>query len=202
MPSATPDRHIRRASKADSDAFFDICIRTADSGADATALYSDPRLPGYVWAVPYLMLAPAFAFVLADGERAIGYVIAAPDTAAFTEQLEREWWPLVRRRVAGYVPKASQDAMILGRIAAPEPHAAWLLDDYPAHMHINILPDAQASGWGRKMIAAELTALREAGVRGVHLGVAPDNQRAMGFYRHLGFNDVSRDGHVTFVMKL
>lgn len=202
MTIASSALSIRSATEADTDALFEICLKTADGGADASTLYSDPRLPGYVWAVPYLKFAPAFAFVLAEGSRAIGYVIAAPDTAAFDEQLEREWWPLVRRKVAGLVPKRPKDAMALERIVAPEPHPAWLLNDYPAHMHINILPDAQASGWGRKMIAAELAALREAGVRGVYLGVDPGNERAIGFYRHLGFDDASRDGHVTFVMKL
>lgn len=202
MPITAPDRRIRQATEADTDALFEICLKTADSGTDASALFSNPRWPGYVWAVPYLKFAPAFAFVLAEDDRAIGYVIAAPDTAAFAKQLEREWWPQIRREVEGAVPTGPRDAMILERIARPEPVHAWLLDEYPAHMHINILPDAQATGWGRKMIETELAALKAAGVRGVFLGVAPDNERASGFYRHLGFEDASRDGHIIFTMKL
>ena len=202
MTAAATSLRIRPATTADTDALFDICLKTADSGSDASALYSDPKLPGYLWAAAYLKLAPDFAFVLADDKRAIGYILAAPDTAAFTDALDRDWWPAVRRKVAGLVPSRPGDANILDRIAHPEPHAAWLFANYPAHLHINILPHAQGGGWGRRMIAAELEALRKAGVRGVHLGVAPDNERAKGFYRHLGFADVSRDGHVTYVMKL
>jgi ribosomal protein S18 acetylase RimI-like enzyme len=202
MTAAASLFRIRPATEADTDALFEICLKTAASGSDASALYSDPRLPGYLWAVAYLTLAPDFAFVLADDERPIGYVLAAPDTAAFAEQLERDWWPEVRRKVAGLVPTRPGDADVLERIAHPQPHADWLFADYPAHLHINILPQAQGGGWGRRMITAELDALRRAGIRGVHLGVAPDNERAKGFYRHLGFEDVSRDGHVTFVMKL
>ena len=52
------------------------------------------------------------------------------------------------------------------------------------------------------MIETELDALRRAGVKGVQLGVSPTNVRAMGFYRHLGFVDISKPGHVTYAMKL
>jgi len=50
--SSEPFR-IRRAEPRDIDALYEICLLTADSGVDATALYSDRKLPGYVWAAPY-----------------------------------------------------------------------------------------------------------------------------------------------------
>jgi len=193
---------IRQARPADRDALFEICLRTADSGVDATALFSDPKLPGYVWAVPYAVLEPDFAFVLARGDRAIGYVVAAPDTVAFERRLETEWWPEVRRAVAGHVASRRLDAGTLERINTPEAHGEWLAADYPAHLHINILPEAQGGGWGRRLIETELDALRRAGIRGVHLGVSPYNERAKGFYRHVGFTDISRGDDVLFAMKL
>jgi ribosomal protein S18 acetylase RimI-like enzyme len=192
---------IRPARAADIDAVFEICLRTADAGRDGSALYSDPHLPGYLWAVPYCVLEPEFAFVLADQERALGYVIAAPDSAAFDRRLDVEWWPEVRRQLAGFQPTTTHDAVVMERLGRPEPDPQWLLAKYPAHMHINLLPHVQASGWGRRMIDTELAALRTRGVAGVHLGVSPANQPAMGFYRHLGFEDISRDGKVTFGMR-
>lgn len=193
--------HIRPATPADSDALYEICLLTADSGVDATALYSDPKLPGYVWAAPYGALEPDFAFILADGDRRLGYVIGAPDTAAFEARLERDWWPNVRKAVAGITPKAPFDEGVLERIAKPETHLAFLAEHYPAHLHINLLPDAQSGGWGRRLIETELDALRQAGVRGVHLGVSPSNERAKGFYKHVGFEDLSRDSKVLYGMR-
>jgi len=193
---------IRPVRPADREALFDICLKTADSGADGTALFSDPKLPGYVWAVPYAVLEPAFAFVLTSNDRPIGYVIAAPDTAAFERRLEAEWWPGVRRAVAGFVPRLPLDANALAHIMTPERDDPTLLDAYPAHLHINILPEAQAGGWGRRLIETELDALANAGVRGVHLGVSPTNERAKGFYAHVGFTDISRGDEVVFAMKL
>lgn len=193
---------IRRAEPGDTDALYEICLLTADSGVDASALYSDRRLPGYIWAAPYGALEPDFAFVLADGDRALGYVLAAPDTAAFEERLEREWWPQIRASLSGFRPATAQDEDAMRRIGKPERHDPAQLADYPAHLHINLLPQGQSGGWGRRMIETELEALRRAGVRGVQLGVSPTNARAKGFYEHLGFIDISLPGHVTYGMKL
>jgi ribosomal protein S18 acetylase RimI-like enzyme len=148
------------------------------------------------------VLEPDFAFVLTRDDYPIGYVIAAPDTAAFERRLEAEWWPEVRRAVAGFVPRLPLDANALTHIMTPESHDPALLAAYPAHLHINILPEAQAGGWGRRLIETELAALASAGVRGVQLGVSPTNERARGFYAHVGFTDISRGDDVVFAMKL
>lgn len=193
---------IRRFEPSDLDALYEICLLTADAGKDATGMFSNPRLPGYLWAAAYGTFEPNFAFLLVDGDRALGYVLAAPDTAAFEARLAWEWWPKVRSELSRFKPATALDRMALGRINAPEGHDAALLGDYPAHLHINLLPEAQSSGWGRRMIDTELEALRSAGVKGVHLGLHPDNTRAGGFYQHLGFSDISEPGHVTYGMKL
>lgn len=201
MTSTDASPLIRQATPADQDALFEICLKTAEAGEDATALYGDPRLPGYIWAAAYGELEPDFAFVLATPQRVTGYVLAAPDTSAFAQRLETEWWPRVRQDVAGYVPTHPSDEAALAYIANPQHHAAWLQTDYPAHMHINLLPETQSSGWGRRLIDTELAALKAHGVAGVHLGLSPKNERAKGFYEHLGFENISRDGKVTYGLR-
>ncbi|WHO72009.1 GNAT family N-acetyltransferase [Rhizobium sp. BT03] len=193
---------IRPAIEADTDALFDICLKTANGGEDASALYSDPHLPGYIWSVPYLKFARDFAFVLVQGDRPVGYVVGVPDTGGFDKTLEANWWPFVRREIAGLTPTRPRDADVIERIQNPRSGTTWLQDDYPAHLHINILPGLQAGGWGRKMISTELEALRNHGVAAVHLGVDPNNERARGFYRHLGFSELERDGSVAFAMRI
>lgn len=202
MSEANSGYRIRPAEPGDADALYEICLLTADAGVDGSALFSDRKLPGYIWAAAYGALEPHFAFLLVDGHRALGYVLAAPDTAAFEDRLARDWWPEVRARLAHFKPTAQNDQMALDRINAPERHNPAQLIDYPAHLHINLLPEAQSGGWGRRMIETELDALRAAGVKGVQLGVALTNSRAAGFYSHLGFTDISLPGHLTFGMKL
>ncbi|KPH10668.1 N-acetyltransferase [Rhizobium acidisoli] len=193
---------IRPAIEADIDALFDICLKTANGGEDASALYSDPHLPGYIWSVPYLKFARDFAFVLVQGKRPVGYVVGTPDTRGFDQDLKADWWPFVRREIAELTPSRPRDADVLERIQNPRSGTTWLQDDYPAHLHINILPGLQAGGWGRRMISTELEALRNHGVGAVHLGVDPNNERARGFYRHLGFSELERDDSVAFAMRI
>ncbi len=64
---------------------------------------------------------------------------------------------------------------------------------YPAHLHIDLLPRAQGRGLGRRMIATLLGALHARGVGGVHLEMSAFNERALGFYQHLGFHVLGRE---------
>lgn len=194
--------HIRRARPDDRAALSRICLLTADNGADGTALYSDPDYPALIWAWPYLDFAPDFAFVLDTGEAAVGYIIAAPDTEGFETRLDAEWWPHLRARYGARTARTEHDRRVLELIAAPERSDPAGLADYPAHLHIDLLPVAQGRGWGRRLMAHLFAALREAGVGGVQLGVGGANARALGFYRRLGFSEIGRDGAIRMGQRL
>ncbi len=73
---------------------------------------------------------------------------------------------------------------------------------YPSHPHINLLPRLQARGYGRRLIEAFTTALRDRGSRGVHLHVSLGNQRAASFYQHLGFTQLPATGTRLFARDL
>jgi ribosomal protein S18 acetylase RimI-like enzyme len=193
---------IRQARDSDRADLFRICLLTADSGADASELYSDPHYPGLVWSVPYLDFAPEHAFVLDGGDEVLGYVVGASDTEAFEARLESAWWPKLAETYSRAQPTAQLDAMVLERIRRPQGSDPAIVRDYPAHLHINLLPPAQSGGWGRRLIEAELASLRAAGAPGVHLGVSLRNERAMGFYRHVGFSEIGRGGAVWFGREL
>ena len=184
--------HIRPARPADRAALFNICLLTADSGTDASALFSDPDYPGLVWSVPYLDFEPDHAFVVDDDGAVVGYIVGTPDTKAFEAKLDAEWWPKLAERYAARTATAPFDAKVLDRLATPPHSHPGVVATHPAHLHINLLPPAQSGGWGRKLIEAELASLRQAGARAVHLGVSPTNARAIGFYHHLGFKEIER----------
>ncbi|MCR1983093.1 GNAT family N-acetyltransferase, partial [Cellulosimicrobium cellulans] len=96
--STLPLRPARTTDPAEVDRLYEICLRTGASGADASGLYTDPRLLGEVYLGAYLALEPQLASVVeADGVVA-GYVLGARDTAAFEDRCEREWWPPLRAR--------------------------------------------------------------------------------------------------------
>src|SRR5215469_6226272 len=95
---ADDSAQIRQYQPTDLDDLYRICLQTADSGQDATALVSDPMLPGHVFAAPYAIFEPSLAWVLEDAAGVAGYVLGALDTNAFDELLERRWWPALRAR--------------------------------------------------------------------------------------------------------
>ncbi len=188
---------IRAYRPADLDALYEICLRTGAAGDDAIELMADPRLLGDRYAAPYAVLEPEHAFVLApadDGGPAVGYVLGALDTTAFDARCEAEWWPAVRARHPLGQTTGRLDDLFLVRLHHPRSPEAAVLARYPSHLHIDLLPEAQDGGWGRSLLERLFSALRAGGSRGVHLGVSSANQRALGFYRHLGFEELASGG--------
>jgi ribosomal protein S18 acetylase RimI-like enzyme len=62
--------------------------------------------------------------------------------------------------------------------------------EYPAHLHMNLLPDYQGKGIGTRMILHFEDHLRVKGVGGVHLQTSNYNFKALPFYEKMGFRRV------------
>jgi len=196
------DVKIRPYRPEDRDDVYDVCVRTADAGADASGRFRDPEILGDLFAGPYVFLAPEFAFVLDDGERVSGYVLGVPDTSRFAEQLRDVWLPMVGDRYpAPAGPPADADEEMAALLHRPERFSNPALADYPAHLHIDLLPAFQRTGWGTKLMRTLLTALHDAGVPRVYLAMLTTNTGAAKFYERLGFYplDVPDPGPITYL---
>jgi ribosomal protein S18 acetylase RimI-like enzyme len=196
---------VRLAQPGDLDDLYRICLLTADAGEDATRLYSDPKLPGHIYAAPYAIFEPSLAFVAEDAGGVGGYILAALDTTAFEQRLEREWWPGLRARYAEPSAEMADGMSGAQRQAQHDIHHPWrarrdLVAGYPSHMHIDLLPRMQGRGVGRRLVETLAATLSAQGSRGLHLFVGDRNKRAQGFYRHVGFTELPvEDAHI-FVM--
>jgi ribosomal protein S18 acetylase RimI-like enzyme len=62
-------------------------------------------------------------------------------------------------------------------------------------LHIDVLPEHQRRGFGRKLIAEFEAAVREKGAKGVHVVVAGENDKVVAFYEKCGF-EVIEGGEV------
>jgi ribosomal protein S18 acetylase RimI-like enzyme len=194
---------IRPYRPGDLDALYDICLRTGAAGDDATGLVGDPRLFGDIYAAPYAAFEPELAFVVEDAEGVAGYVLGALDTDAFAERCEREWWPALRVTHPEGSGTTPVDQLLVGLIHHPRRHAPEIVAGHPSHLHIDLLPRAQGGGWGRRLLSTMEAALVAAGSTGLHFGVSTNNDRALAFYRHLGYDEASDDGLiVTFTREL
>lgn len=177
---------IRPYRPEDHDDVYEVCVRTAAHGGDARGLYSNDDLMPDVYAGPYLLLEPELAFVVDTGQRVSGYVLGTADTAAFVQRYRDEWLPRFAARYPRHAPTAEEQHVVdagytPGRMLIPE------LGDYPAHLHIDLLPELQGQGYGRKLIRTMLSALRERGVPALNLGLSAENDSARAFYDRIGF---------------
>lgn len=196
--------HIRPYRADDLDALYEICLRTGAAGGDATTLVKDPLLFGHLYAGPYGVLEPEHAFVVDDGNgKAVGYVLGALDTAAFDARCEDTWWPPLRERYPSRPDGTTLDDLLIELIHHRTPPDERLLATHPSHLHIDLLPEVQGLGFGRRLLDTLFDGLRADGSCGVHWGVSTRNHRAIDFYRHLGSEELAADGMiVTFGVRL
>jgi len=190
---------IRPAVPEDCLAIARICLLTGDNGDDATGLFCDDAALADVFALPYLAGPGGFALVWDEGDGVVGYVLGTSDTVGFQEWFSDVWWPQRATRE----PRTDGDAWLLPDAADPRRTLGSVVGEYPAHLHIDLLPSAQGRGAGRALIEAACSLLADRGVPGVHLVAAAANAGAVAFYPRVGFAEASRDeGSVTFARAL
>jgi GNAT superfamily N-acetyltransferase len=125
----------------------------------------------------------------------LGYVLGVADTADFIEWYRREWAPGFRARHPSPGPPTGREpgyteAQLVADGGDPERMRIPELAQYPAHLHIDLLPELQGRGLGRRLIDTLRAALAERGVERVHLGMDAANTGARAFYDRLGFHEL------------
>ncbi|HEV2513603.1 MAG TPA: GNAT family N-acetyltransferase [Devosia sp.] len=197
---------LRPALAEDHAALNLVCLRTGDSGKDATGKEDDPDLLGLIYAVPYQVYEPDFAFVVDGPNGVCGYIFGAPDTPGIYARMGAEWFPPLAARLNDPGPNESEwHGSDWARRAIHHPEFVYpeVLHRYPAHGHIDLLEEARGRGIGRRGMEHVMAKLAATGARGMHLQVSPVNRGAQRFYQKLGF-EVLKDPvlprHTTFMV--
>ncbi|MDP3951904.1 GNAT family N-acetyltransferase [Microbacterium sp.] len=185
---------IRPYRADDRSALLEICLKTADAGGDATGMFSDDDLWGLLFAVPYSERHPDLCWIVeADDGRAIGYIVATDDTDAFEQWFRDEWWPQFAERFPRPDAAESPEEKMIEYGYRRGPGQNPNTEQYPAHLHIDLLPETQGQGLGRRLIETLFAELRRRGVKGLHLGMNPANEGAAAFYERLGMERLPAD---------
>jgi ribosomal protein S18 acetylase RimI-like enzyme len=197
---------LRHARPEDHAALNLVCLRTGDSGQDATAREDDPDLLGLIYAVPYQVYEPDYAFVVEGPDGVCGYILGAPDTPGLYARMAREWFPPLAARLADPGPDESRwQGSDWARRAIHHPEFVYpeVLHPFVAHGHIDLLPEARGRHIGQRGMQHLMGKLRAAGCNGMHLQVSPKNRGAQKFYMKLGFAGLlhpSLPRHTTFMV--
>lgn len=181
--------------------------------------------------MPYIKLHPEYCWVVDDADKAVGYIVAVPDSAEYLRRIKGEYLPLFKEKYLPELEKtnpglftfasgneaASPDAPMspgneierVGKEGGPQEvaaalikrfwnpdesilHSTWpaLLEEYPCHLHIDILPDYAGNQFGRKLMDHLKEKLRAKKVKGIHLiksGQGPEAAGTETFYKKMGF---------------
>ncbi len=205
MQSDLTTYRLRPARRADLPGLYQVCLKTGDSGKDGTALHDDPTLLGKYFVGPYVVLEPDLAFTLEGPSGAAGYLLGALDTAGFNRRCESEWLTPLRHTVhnpGNDITRWRDSDWVRRLIHVPDFIFSPALHPYPAHAHIDLLPEARDHGFGRRMMTFLMARLAARGAKGLHLSVAPSNAGGQAFYQKLGFQHVAAPElprHTTFM---
>ena len=188
------DFSIRSYKSADTSAVYEICLKTGNSGQDATNLFSDPLVLGHIYVGPYMEFEPQSVFILEDDQGPCGYIMGVLDSQTYYQWMHSEWLPKIRvnyKKPTGNPDTWDESAKITDLLFHPV--SQRLLPDYPAHLHIDLLSRAQGKGQGKLLMDRFIDYLKYNKIPGLHLELSSNNDRAFNFYRKYGIEELDRD---------
>lgn len=164
---------VRKYRPSDQSAVEHICVATA-TGIFSTALMRRPVLN--IYCRYYLEREPGSCFVACgEDDTPIGYILCAESCDSWCGAFRADYIRKMRNPFGRAAAEAS--------LKIPKKYA----ENYPAHLHIDILPEYHRMGIGTRLFRALREQLIADGVPGVMLTAGADNETAISFYQSLGF---------------
>ena len=186
------DVHVRPYEARDRAAVRQICADTADAGQPVESFFPDREVFADLLTNYYTQFEPQSTFVADNGGEVVGYLTGCLDTKRFLSLMK---WRIV--------PAVLVKALLRGTLWHPQTMrllranlGLWFksghrtgptLDDYPAHLHVNLRKGFRGQRLGQRLVAAFCERASAAGVRGIHAGVSAENAPARHFFEQLGF---------------
>ena len=142
----------------------------------------------------YIEQEPEHCFVAAnDEDRAVGYIICTADYDVFRPRFEAEYLPRLDPYPKRYRASAARSTVLQEAFKR----------EYPAHLHIDVLPEYQRMGLGHRLVDALCAHLKALGVPGVMLTVGSSNKVGRSFYNKYGFTLLKKEiGDVAYGLRL
>ncbi|WP_434966506.1 GNAT family N-acetyltransferase [Janibacter indicus] len=183
---------IRTYTPADHTALVDLFAR---AGVDSPSGTLWEHLPSeqMVYLDPYIEHCPDTLFLAeVDGEL-VGYLTGCPDGALLPSEDDlmmraiRQHKVTLRPRSMPFFLRALADAAT-AKLRGRELASGTDGDErWPAHLHINLVPEARGTGAAQGLMTAWQDWLTAAGSPGCHLQTLVENTRAVRFFEKSGF---------------
>jgi len=196
---------IRKLDKKDEQALVDICFITGDPLLKR--VFPESYLFGLFWCLYYVWHESENCFVAVDTEKdkVVGYIFSTKDTIKQEKSFEEKNGPLIKQQMKK-IRVWSLRSRIYAHFIIHRPLSRKrkkMLEKYPAHLHINILPEYQRQGIGHKLMQTLEQHLLENSIPGFHLEVGGKNNRGINFYKKYGLEYINKDQFgITFAKRL
>ncbi len=172
---------------------IEICYKTGFYGEDLSMfnLFKDKKLFAMRFVLHYTHFQPDYCFVYKENNKIAGYIIGTDDTKKQEADFLKTMYPKMLLRMYLFTWWYSITSFRnIKRFSKPNNESVLddtLLDTYPAHLHMNVLPGYQGRGIGQQLLDSFMSALREKNVAGIHLGTSSENKKAVPFYEKNNF---------------
>ena len=183
---------IRAYEESDRERLNALFLR-AGTDSPIGELWGHPASERAIYLDPYLDLDPRSVFLAEAGDELVGYLTGCLDSSELSSEDERmnraitEHHLMRRPRVIGFFARALFD-MAWSKLRRQELVSGDFADlRWPAHLHINVAPEARGTGAADALMAAWFDRLEATGAPGCHLQTLVENARAVRFFERMGF---------------
>ena len=190
---------IRLANETDLPYLYDICVLTGLAGKDSSPMLSDRFIIGQYYAAPYYFFEKELCFILIDNDIPCGYIVGTSDTSSYNKWFNTSWLLQLRKKYPLTSSRKSDFEKWLVSMINENVSDGGFLNEYPAHLHIDILPAFHGKGYGKSLMERFFEGCRIKNCRGIHLGVSKLNEKALGFYNKIGMNALSEDANAVIM---
>lgn len=186
-----PDAVIRQYRDGDAERIRSICHRTGFMGEPADWFWRDRDSFTALFCDWWIAHEPESVLVAELDGTVAGYLLGCEDSRRAAHEartLFRHFFGracCLRPGTAGVMWRMLGDGVVDG-MRGRLPARVWD-ERWPAHLHIDLLPECRGRGVGGRLVKAWLQSLRDRGIPGCHLQTTAENKGAVAFFEAMGF---------------
>lgn len=188
---------IRPYRVSDRQSVRKICCDTADRGEPMESFFNDRKILADMVTSYYTDFEPESTWVADVDGRVVGYLMGCLDTRRYLKIMS---WRISPRIILSAIMRGllfEEKTLRLLRVAFKSMQLGGFkrkipLDQYAAHMHVDIDKNFRGKGIGKKLTEAFFQAAQGKGVKGIHLSVRGDNSGGRKFFEKVGFRPLGQ----------
>jgi len=189
---------IRKYEPKDRLAVRNISCLTADCGNPIDGIFNNYKFVADVLTLYYTDYEPNSTFVAENKGQIVGYLTGCMDGIHYQKVMKWKILPklvfrglvlgaIINKQIWQILKSATKTLKECYFSISELLNGFLLLNEYPAHMHINLLEGFRRKHIGEKLVNCFLKKIKLLNIKGVHVKVRSDNTGGSKFFEKMGF---------------